>query len=380
MTRKLVYLSITLALAGTGTGHSASPSRGEIPGEFLEIAEKALPPEIQDLGRNAELVKKLLNPDIAQPQISGGFKPLAALRAVDPRGKLVPDPRCFLKNLPGKDPAAVNEDCTMRSGERSGVGPASELRFNLFSGRIAYLNRGRSFDFGKSPENQVKEEDAAKFAQGIAQNFGIPGAEWDLQHMSVRSLIGEGTLPGAPLIGDNAAVQKRAEVHVYIPRHVGGIPVEGSDMHLAVGDAGNGSPMVARMHTNWTDFRMLPGLDAGATYDRSDLVGLLASALAESHVPGHIDPGAVRGRIAYVQASALEGIQCTDSQDEADVATLLPARPQDMERMYVPAVMVAIPPQDRGEYEGSEAISTAPSLHAFPLLDVEKALCGDGSV
>ena len=273
-----------------------------------------------------------------------------------------------------------------------------QLRFNLARGKFSYLNRGRSFDFTRSPANQVPLDVARDAALALSSAFGIPPTELDVAHVDVRQSIAA-TGPAVDAFGVGAAApaeqKKVAEVHVRVPRIVGELPVFDSLFLAAMGDDGSGRPLVARVHGQWPDFQLLPGMDPSLAFDRQTLVGLIAGRLRQHTLTGTLQnqsinpldrkPFGTRGYIAYVPVGQLE--VCFDTSDEQGLPPgqggpgEVETRPQDFARLYVPAlVLFAVPrfPQNQ-PLSSTRPPSTGIEQFSFPLLDVSKQLC-NGSV
>ncbi len=242
---------------------NSAPVTAQTSDEFFDLVNLALPPEISDAATNADLLRKWLNPTVVKPQLSNAFDPRKAYLAVDPRSRLSPDARCFREKEPGNDPNAFNESCIYFQGETTGELPAVQLRFNLFRGKFVYLNRGRSFDFARSPENKVPLDAARATAQQLAVAFGVPLSELDLSHIDVRQLTAAAVPVTVPSTGSAAAVQqtiKAAEVQVRIPRKVGDLPVFDSQFFAAMGD---GPGQTCRRASTWSMARLCTVARAG---------------------------------------------------------------------------------------------------------------------
>jgi len=380
-----------LAICFAHAGHAAAQTSDE----FFDIVNLALPPELSDAATNADSLRRWLNPSIAQPQLSKAFDPRKAYLAVDPRSRLSPDPSCFREKEAGNDPNALNERCEYSQGETTGELPAVQLRFNLFRGKFTYLSRGRGFDFTRSPENKVPVDAARATAQQLAVAFGIPQSELDLTFADVRQLTAAAVAVTSPTAATAAVVQqtiKVAEVQVRIPRKVGELPVFDSQFFAAMGDDGSGKPVVARVHGQWPDFVLLPGLDANAAFDRETLARLIADRLRAHTLPGTLQPLVrdpltqrqigTRGYLAYVPVAQMD--ICFDTSDEKGSPPGqgnpggLETRPQDRARLYVPGVVLFAVPRVPNR-QTTPLPSTGVEQLSVPLLDVSKQFC-DGSV
>lgn len=339
------------------------------PAEFFQLLVNVLPETIGSQEANARLLEKWLKPPIAEPQLSKAFDPVKASTAVDRRTRLLPQADCFRRKPPLGDPSAVNDDCVYQAGDPAGSGPAVKLRFNLPKGKIAYLHRARSFDAGKSPGVEIKPEAATELALNTARSFGIPLSELAMQHLDVRELFA-----AASPTTRGETVQKRAEIHVRIPRIVGELPVFDSGLMVAVGANSAGAPQVARLRTAWPDFAILPGLSPEQALDREELIRHIAEDLAEDTHAQTLDVKRTQAFIAYVPAAHMD--LCADPGDE-DGAEKEP-RPQDLSRAYVPALVLFSVPNEEVDPNN---LSTAVAQQSFPLLKVPAAACdGDGSV
>ena len=388
--RRAYFLAICLACI-SHTGYVAAQTSDE----FFDLVNLALPPEISDAATNASSLSKWMNPVVTNPQLSKAFDPRKAYLAADSRSRLSPDATCFREREPGNDPNAFNESCVYTQGDTTGELPAVQLRFNLFRGKFTYLSRGRGFDFTRSPENKVPLDVARTTAQQLAGAFGIPPGELDLAHIDVRQLIAAAAPVTGPASATAAVVQqtiKVAEVQVRIPRIVGDLPVFDSQFFAAMGDDGAGNPVVARVHGQWPDFLLLPGVDASAPFDRETLARLIADRLRAHTLPGTLQPRVfdpltqkqtgTRAYVAYVPVGQMD--ICFDTSDEKGSPPGqgnpggLETRPQDRARLYVPAVVLfAVPRLPKSQK--TPLPSTGIEQLSFPLFDVSKQLC-DGSV
>jgi hypothetical protein len=303
------------------------------PDGFLELVEQSIPRGVGD----ADVMAKLLNPQIATPQLSAAFDRQKAQTAVG--DKLAID-RTTCPSRSSEEDGEGKEDCTFRND----LGSALRLKLDL--GKIAYLNPERSFEAGKLQNNEITSEQALKTSQEVLAAFGVPGSEINVKRAVVRELnvAGRGTRSTKP------HDKLRAEVHVLLPRAVSGIPVFDSEAKTAIDARGQ----VARLHIKWPDFQLAPDLSAQDMLSRDEVIRLVDTEISKENMCRSLSR--VRAFIAYVPARELTlPDQGSDERDSKNTG-----------EGYMPALVVYAAPNEPKEDSGE--IAMAGQQLAVPLL------------
>ena len=328
-------ISIVLALAwSVPLAASAQPRPCIDLKDYREYADCAVPPDVGDV----QVMEKLLNPEIPKPQFTDAFDPLAAQQAVGDR--LTPTRNCFERRILGGDQYAIQPECDFRSTR------GSALKTSLMHGKVVYLNPSRGFDAAAGQPNEISREDAVKIFQETVAAWGIPSAELNLQQLQVRdtyAVVGVTEDTGNPRAA-RPLKKIRAEVMVYAPRTLGGVPVFDSFAQGVVSSRNQ----VARLRTKWPMLALVPEQDPKNTLPRMRVVDALASRLAEQNPLPTIQE--VRSDIVYCQSGDL--VLSTDQAQGDNGQELEPNRP-DM--LYVPCLVVYARGPDPGEDEGGDA-------------------------
>lgn len=301
--------ALTLLLFGIAAAGSAQDRP-----DLLRLVTEALPAAVGD----PTAVQRLFSPEIARPQLSEGFRIEALEGAVGET--LVPDPGCA-----ATAPLSVQISCVQR-----GKG-GSVLRHDLRQGKIDYINPERRFDWRSGVPNSVSSEEASTRALRLATELALPQSEILASRLKVRGL----NLGAADGEGRQPSVSLRAEMHVRVPRQVGGLNVLGSRFHAVIDARGQ----VARLHADWPDFALRPGLLADPVLPREEVARRIASQLAESFAPG--DLAEVTIVTAYVPVDRLEGRDTPDQEDGSEPLLFEPA--------LVIHAIPAEPAEDSGE-------------------------------
>lgn len=371
----------TLAVA-LAASVAAPAAHAQAAGNLREVIGQALAGA--GIGKeNTVLVQRMLSVKPGAP-FSAAFDPLLAARAADPRTRLTADPECSRQKLPGNDPFAVNERCLYRFGEPTGQdATAVQLRFSRQTGKFSYLHRTRSFDANRMADNKVPADAAREAALKLARSFGLPPEEIDTKFVQVLDLNVAAEpvqqAPGAAAVGER--IVKRAEVHVRVPRRLGDWPVFDSGFMVAFGDDGSGRPRPSRLNGRWPDFGLLlPAVQSDEVFSDADLLARMVEDLSpEIRLP--LDPKTTRAFIAFVQAAEFTKCAVTgDGGDDDAGGAGGHTRPQDLLRLFVPAVVFFAVPPDPGEMKETKlAPSTGVLQRSYPLIRLGARLC-DGSV
>jgi hypothetical protein len=316
--------ALTLLLFGIAAAGSAQ----ERP-DLVRLVTEALPPAAGD----PTAVQRLFSPEISRPQLSEAFRIGTLEKAVGET--LAADPGCVPTGPAG--PLAVQIPCLYRG--RGG----SVLREYLRNGKVDYINPERRFDWRSGIPNSVSSEQASAMALRAAAELGLPQSEILTSRIKVRGLNlgaadGESRLPSVSL---------RAEMHVRVPRQVGGTFVLGSRFHAVIDARGQ----VARLHADWPDFALRPGLREDPVLSREEVARRIAARLAESFAPG--DLAEVKIVTAYVPVDRLDGRDVPDQEDG----------PEPL--LFEPALVIYAIPVDPAEDSGEVSL---------PILEITQPL------
>lgn len=324
-----------IAVLLLGISAAASAQDRQTPPELVRLVAAALPPAVGD----PAAVKRLFSPEISRPQLSEAFRIDAIQKAVGET--LAPDPGCTQKAPVAALAAPV--PCLHR-----GSG-GSVLRNDLRQGKIDYINPARRFDWQSGIPNSVAPEAARATALRLAAEIALPRSEILTSQVKVRSL----NIAAADGEGRQPPVSLRAEVHVRVPRQVGGTYVLGSRFHAVVDARGQ----VARLHADWPDFALRPGLSEDQVLSREEVARRIAARLAESFTPK--DLAEVVIVTAYVPVDRLGGRDIPDQEDGSRGAE----RPLFEPALVIHAIPVE-PAEDSGEMSLPILEITQPLLEA----------------
>jgi hypothetical protein len=301
--------ALTLLLFGIAAAASA-----QTPPELVRLVTEALPPAAGD----PAAVQRLFSPEISRPQPSEAFRIEALEETVGET--LAADPGC----APAGPPAAQTP-CLHRG--RGG----SVLRNDPRKGEIAYINPERRFDWRSGIPNSVSPEDASAKALRVAAALALPQSEILTSRIQVRGL----NLGAADGESRQPSVSLRSEMHVRVPRQVGGTYVLGSRFHAVIDARGQ----VARLHADWPDFALRSGLREDPVLSREEVARRIAARIAESYAPE--DLAEVKIVTAYVPVDRLEGRDTPDQEDGPEPLLFEPA-------LVIYAIPVE-PAEDSGE-------------------------------
>jgi hypothetical protein len=352
MKHRVLALSASLALAA----FSGGPARagGTTCSDFVTLAANALPPQVGDMA----FMQALLSPEVAQPQLPDALRdPKLLKRALKTigAGKLAPDrSECRFdgkvhRREQGRDPADELE-CRFRGGKTG-----ESLDLELDRGKVSYLNPMRSYDGASGVENRVSDADAQAMARAAAMAFQCPSDEISpLRLTRLKAAM-------VPVMDDRPDLQNAqvhvAEVHVLASRHVGGTPVHGSLLRVAIDAEGR----VARMHVRWPRFCVVPGLGqdlANTLLSRADVLDAIVETLGEQNACQTL--GKLRARIEYVRAG-----EATGQAEEPDPRDESPGAGEGA-RCYVPALVLQATPIEPEEDSGG--LSMGAPEYIVPLL------------
>lgn len=328
--------ALTLLLFGIAAAGSAQ----ERP-DLLRLVTEALPSAAGD----PAAVQRLFSPEISRPQLSEGFRIEALEQAVGET--LAADPGCG-PTAPVA-PLAVQVPCLYR-----GQG-GSVLRHDLRRGKADYINPERRFDWRSGIPNSVTPEEARTKALRLATEIALPQSEILTSRIMVRGL----NLGAAEGESRQPPVSLRAEMHVRVPRQVAGLPVLGSRFHAVIDARGQ----VARLHADWPDFALRPGLAEDPVLSREEVARRIAAQLAESFAPG--DLARVEIVTAYVPVDRLEDRDTPDREDGPGGAEPL---------LFEPALVIHAIPVEPAEDSGEVSL---PILELTqPLLETPRSAEG----
>ncbi len=304
----------------------AAAAAGQVlPKEFRRLAEAAVPSEV---GTPA-LTARLLGGLPGGPQLSAAFDPRAALQGLGDSLPLPEDCACA-PPLPGEGHSGrLPDDWTATSADGSSV-----LQASLGRGKVTYLNRNRSYQATRGVEIGLSNEAAQQIALAAAAALGVPAAEIDRGRLDVQTLVAA----ARDRDGLRPTTRLRAELHVRARRVIAGTPVFDSFYQAAVSAGG----LVARLHLQWPDFALAPGLSREQTLTRRQVVARVAAELEDGALPGSWRAAAAEIVYARVQDVGSVG----EDADEGEAAA--PAA-------FVPALAVYALPREPAENSGRVA-------------------------
>lgn len=294
--------------------------------EISRLAEAAVPSRLED----PNFVANLLQPKAAATPLSRAF-------SFDKARQAVRDDRLTEGSQPSHRPDRGHEsEPSGADGERIFRGAeGTVLRADPAHGKIVYLNRQRSRGGRQGKASDVTREQAIEATFRAAEALGVSVSELDRRNLETRVLMGSGRDKDRR----EAPFRFQAEIHVRVPRQVSGIPVFDSFLHTSIAT----SSEIARLHLQWPDFALVPGLSAENALRRRQVVEQLREALTDADRCPKIS--SLKAEVAYVQADQL-AISTTQG-DEGD------KQPTGVDRLFVPALVVyAVPPEpkeDSGE-------------------------------
>ncbi|HKV12629.1 MAG TPA: hypothetical protein VJ725_31075 [Thermoanaerobaculia bacterium] len=333
------YKALTLLLFGIAAAAAAQDRPA--PPELVRLVSEALPPVVGD----PTGVQRLFSPEISRPQLSEAFRIEALEEAVGE--SLAADPGCASTGPAA--PPAVQVPCFYRS--RGG----SVLRSDFRKGKVDYINPERRFDWRSGIPNSLSSEEARARALRVATALALPQSEILTSRIQARGL----NLGGADGEGRQRSVSLRAEMHVRVPRQVGGLPVLGSRFHAVLDARGQ----VARLHADWPDFALRPGLREDPVLSRDEVARRIAARIAESYT--REDLTEVKIVAAYVPVDRLDGRDTPDQEEGAEGAEPL---------LFEPALVIHVIPVETAEDSGEVSL---PILELTqPLLETPRSAEG----
>jgi hypothetical protein len=237
----------------------------------------------------------------------------------------------------GEEQGHDDYECTWRDAKRT----KAVLHVDLGEGSVVFLDPSRSFD-PTGPDADFSNEEATAIAADLVAHLGIPGAEVDL----ARPVIAwRGRADNASEGGQLG--QRRIEANVDLYRTVGGFPVMGSRLRVAVGAHG----LPSRIHADWPDFVLAGGLDDAAPLSRNDVLAKATEELGRHASCGEYSD--IAATVAFVDARYFEWSDLSDEGDDRNGHGFVPA-------------LVIFATDDEAPY--TDRLSSPTSIVATPLV------------
>lgn len=235
-------------------------------------------------------------------------------------------------------PASILPGTNAAAGPCLVKGQGSFLRVQRERGKLSYVNPTRAWDPVRGVANAIPKPEAIRLVQELALRFGVPSAE--IRGGRVRAL--DRMLAASnddPRLPEHSVT--RIEVHVRVPRQIGGVPVHGSKLIASLDGAGR----VARLSATWPTFTPAATSRETVPIARAALADAIARRIEVTHGTGG-SLAEVRAEIAYVDVTRLRnGAERFGDLPDVESGAPVPS--------FVPGIVVhAIPTEDPVGREG----------------------------